>query len=64
MAKKAVYLDDRERDLARRICDWMCLKAKAELSGTHQLHISRPALGWFHDEIQALKSRFEEPSGG
>ena len=59
--KRAIYLDDRERDLARRICDWVCLKAKDELVARATGHVTKPALIWFYDEIQALRAKFKEP---
>ncbi len=59
--KRAIYLDDRERDLARRICDWVCFKAEERLGREFQTSVEKPALRWFRDEIQALNAKFEEP---
>ncbi len=59
--KRAIYLDGRERDLARRICDWVCFKAEEELGHTNERHVTSPAIRWFRDEIQALRVKFEEP---
>lgn len=57
MAKKAIYLDERERDLARRLCRLVCSKLRNE--GT-AIKLTQFALQWTHDEIQALEAKFAE----
>ena len=59
--KRPIYLDDRERDLARR--------AFAGLSGRLNARINNPitdrldvlAVRWTRDEIDNLARKFEEP---
>ena len=61
MAKRAIYLDERERDLARRAFEVL----RGYLVFTIKIHTRRlevMALQWTHDELEALAAKFEEPS--
>lgn len=62
--KRAIYLDDRERDLARRLCVWVQFKCRESLHGKFETDVSAPALRWLDDEIKALRQKFEEPADG
>ena len=62
MAKKPIYLDDRERDLTRRICDYALGDCKAALNTMQVSHICVPAIKWLRDEVDALRAKFEEES--
>ena len=57
MAKKAIYLEERERDLARRVFD----VAIYDLSAAAALgKFGSMACSWTRDEIIALKTKFQE----
>ena len=58
MSKRAIYLDERERDLARRIFTAAVdILNNAEIPG----RIKKLAILWTHDEILKLREKFEEP---
>lgn len=61
MSKKAVYLDERERDLARRVCDFALSRVDEALSGQAMYDVDWPARRWFKKEVQALHEKFVEP---
>lgn len=58
MAKKPIYLDDRERDLARRVC----AVVGEELEGRGIGDIQKFAIHWTQSEVRALREKFAEPS--
>ena len=54
--KKAIYLDERERDLARRVCRFVM-----EALDDHPLgDAARFACAWTRDEVQRLAKKFAE----
>ena len=60
MGKRAIYLDEREQDLVRRVCLYTISNCK-QRSG-HCLHgIEQYAISWFQDEIKVLVAKFREP---
>lgn len=58
--KKAIYLDARERDLARRVCDLTIRNLNKRLD-TGALPEEHMAYRWTRDEVYALREKFEEP---
>ena len=58
MAKKPIYLDDRERDLARRVCTVV----GEELGDCFGGKVEKFAVHWAMDEVRALGEKFVEPS--
>ena len=55
---KPIKMDDRERDLARRCFAYLL----QQLSPPHPEHsgaLTKVARDWMHDEILALKQKFE-----
>ena len=60
MGKRAIYLDERERDLAKRIFDYII--CRCELRQPKSLYpIEQCAVQWLHDEVLALKEKFNKP---
>ena len=57
--KKAIYLDERELDLAQRICDFCMAQCQNSLDKTMMHAIDRPAVIWFRDEISNLREKFD-----
>lgn len=59
MSKRAIYLDERERDLARRVFthadDIICYRLN------HETGIERVALIWTKDSVRDLADKFQEP---
>lgn len=58
MAK--IYLNDRERDLARRICDYAVGHCNEQLNKAQMHSVCYPAIKWLRDEVGALRVKFEE----
>ena len=58
MAKKPIYLDDRERNLARRVCDVVAAELDRAIGGK----MEKFAILWTRDEVWALSEKFAEPS--
>ena len=60
--KRAIYLDDRERDLAHRalstVAEWLTEHTR---SRTTYL-IEKMAICWTRDEIELLAARFVDPT--
>ena len=55
--KRPIYLDDRERDLARRV--FAVVVKELNYSPTNDM--ARMAIQWTHDEVKALGDKFAEP---
>lgn len=60
MAKRAIYLDYRERDLARRIFKITIGALEVEMQTRMPLPLF--AYRWTKDEIERLLAKFEEPA--
>ena len=58
MAKKAINLDERERDLAVRVCEYVCDRMSARINSISSTDLDRLALGWTYDEIKQLCAKF------
>lgn len=58
MGKKPIYLDERERDLARRICTVV----GEELGTLFGGKVEKFAVHWTMKEVRALGEKFIEPS--
>lgn len=58
MAKKPIYLDDRERDLARRICTVVGEELGDEYGGK----MKKFTVHWAMKEVRALGEKFVEPT--
>jgi hypothetical protein len=56
MSKKPIYLDDRERDLARRVFGYISKGLRTTPSNAGDL--SMVARNWMADEIDALSAKF------
>ena len=59
--KRAIYFDDRERDLARRVCDAVVHRFEYQLEKQVSDHHQRMAISWTRDEINVLAAKFDEP---
>ncbi len=57
MGKRAIYLDERERDLTRRVFT----EVNNELGKTFDGGLERMAVMWTREEITRLRAKFEEP---
>jgi hypothetical protein len=65
MSKQAIYLDDRQRELARRLCDFATIRVngaveKSLLSGAEKAAMAL-AVKWAIEDIAMLRAKFEEP---
>lgn len=60
--KRAIYLDDRERDLARRVCGAFVSRLNWRIKNRLEDSFDKMALGWTVDEVEALAAKFEEPT--
>lgn len=59
--KRAIYFDDRERDLARRVLGFVADRLNAQISSNLSDYLDRMALRWTCDEVKALAAKFKEP---
>jgi hypothetical protein len=55
---KPIKLDDRERDLARRCFGYLVNQLSSSPPDTYGA-LTKVARDWMHDEIVALKQKFE-----
>lgn len=60
MAKRAIYLDERERELAWRVCQHALLAIKARVRITSDI-TEDLSHGWALSEIKALANKFKTP---
>ena len=58
MTMKPIYLTERERLLAWRLCDWIQDAAMREFRIEGVYNIERPALLWFAEDVTALREKF------
>ncbi len=58
--KKAIYFNDKERDLARRICAWVCFKARERADRVFETDMDKIACYWLNDEVRALGAKFSD----
>lgn len=56
--KKAIYLDERERDLARRA--FAMLKSRLDRAPLGSSNLEKFVISWTHDELAALSLKFAE----
>ena len=60
MTKRAIYLDDRERELARRALEYVVVRLR-EATRRNVYDIQNLATKWTTVEILALLQKLEEP---
>ena len=60
MKKKAIYLDEHERELARCICDYLISQLEEQVAGHGP--ITKMARAYTQNEIAKLRRKFEEPN--
>lgn len=58
MTKRAIYLDERERDLARRVFSYVIGRLKNNVNDANA--VQKFALSWANREVSALFVKFEE----
>ena len=62
--KKAIYLDERERDLAFRLCAFVVWCINQKLNDRLAYEVMTPACQWYRKEVLALQAKFADQEHG
>lgn len=60
--KRAIYFDDRERDLARRVLTAVAGRLEWQIGNLLEDRFTKMAARWTIKEVDALAAKFEEPT--